>query len=129
MFEIKGRNMELTRGNMAYFGVTSENDDKSLYEFQVDDVVTIKVYEKGKPENVVLVKDFKVTETTTEVDIILHADETKIGELIKKPKEYWYEIELNADTQNTITIVGYDKDEGPAILWLLPEGGDANDQA
>lgn len=52
-------------------------------------------------------------------------DETKIGEYISKPKEYWYEIELNPETYPQ-TIIGYDED-GPKVLILYPEGGDYND--
>ena len=72
-------------------------------------------------------KDFKINEALIEVLIELTADEMKIGELIDKPRDYWYEIELNPDTPKTQTIIGYEKKEGidyPAIMTLLPEGGD-----
>lgn len=129
MFKIiDDRHIELTRGDMLPLTVSTLNEDKTQYEFKVGDTIRIKIYEKNKPENVVVEKTFEVTESSEAVDIDLTADETKIGDYIKKPVEYWYEIEVNPDTPYTNTIVGYDRTLGPAIFWLLPEGGDKNDK-
>ena len=111
----------LTRGDTAIFSVTADNNGKN-YVFQPGDVVRIKVTEKKACENVMFQKDFPVTEEAEKVDILLTEEETKIGEVISKPTDYWYEIELNPYT-NPQTIVGYDED-GAKILRLFPEGID-----
>lgn len=124
MFKIKGRNIEVTRGDMLPLVVTNLNKDKTNYIFKTGDVVRIKVFQKENVKNVVLSKDFEVEEETIEVDVILTSTDTKIGELIDEPTEYWYEIELNPDTDYTNTIIGYSKEDGAPQFWLLPEGGD-----
>ena len=130
MFKIiDDRHIELTRGDMLPLTIDAKNEDGTSYEFKVGDIVRIKIFEKGKVENVVVEKSFEITEPCTEFDIDLTANETKIGEYIKKPVEYWYEIEINPDTPYTNTIVGYDRELGPAIFWLIPEGGDKNDKS
>lgn len=111
----------LTRGDIAFFTVTADNNGVN-HKFQPGDVVRIKVTEKKACENVMFQKDFLVTEEAEKVDILLTEEETKIGEVISKPTDYWYEIELNPYT-NPQTIVGYDED-GAKILKLFPEGRD-----
>ena len=111
----------LTRGDIAFFTVTADNNGVN-YKFQPGDVVRIKVTEKKACENVIFQKDFPVTEEAEKVEILLTEEETKIGEVISKPTDYWYEIELNPYT-NPQTIVGYD-DDGAKVLKLFPEGRD-----
>jgi hypothetical protein len=65
-----------------------------------------------------------VTEECESVQIILTSEEMRIGDIINKPVDYWYEVELNPDTPYTVTILGYTKEKGPKILSLTPEGGD-----
>lgn len=125
MLKIVEKNIQVTRGN--YMPLTITNDEDTPYVFQVGDIIRFKVMEKKNVDNVSLVKDFTINEESEEVLIELTADEMKIGELIDKPLDYWYEIELNPDTPKTQTIVGYDKETGPAVLTLLPEGGDKDD--
>jgi hypothetical protein len=110
-----------TRGDIVFFSVSADDDGKP-YKFQVGDVVRIKVYGKKDAEAVVLQKDFPVTEITESVDIFLTEEDTKIGEVISKPKDYWYEIELHTFT-GTTTIIGYDE-EGAKVFKLFPEGDD-----
>ena len=111
----------LTRGDVAFIVV--ETDDRGEpYMFQPGDVIRIKVCEKKACENVVLQKDFVVEEETEAAHIYLTKEDTKIGDIISKPVVYWYEVELNPDT-NPQTIVGYD-DDGAKILRLFPEGKD-----
>ena len=110
-----------TRGDIVFFSVTAE-DDGTPYEFKAGDVVRIKVYGKKDAESVVLQKDFPVTENTQSVEILLTKEDTKIGEVISKPNDYWYEVELNPLT-NPQTIIGYDED-GAKIFRLFPEGDD-----
>lgn len=113
--------IHVTRGDSLFFTVTAEANGAN-YVFLQGDVVRIKVTEKKECDNVVLQKDFIVTETREAVDIILNGQDTKIGGVISKPVDYWYEIELNPYT-NPQTIIGYD-DEGAKIFKLLPEGRD-----
>jgi hypothetical protein len=110
-----------TRGDTVFFSVTADDDGKP-YVFQAGDVVRIKVYGKKDAENVVLVKDFPVTEATESVEILLTEDDTKIGEVISKHKDYWYEVELNP-FNHPQTIIGYDED-GAKVFRLFPEGDD-----
>ena len=124
MLKIEGKNIKITRGDYMPLTVTSNNIDETAYVFQAGDIIRFKVMEKKNVRNIFLEKDFTVNEISEEVTIELTADEMKIGELIDKPLDFWYEIELNPDTPKTQTIVGYDMEEGAAILTLLPEGGD-----
>ena len=111
----------ITRGDVAYFSVTADNNGVP-YKFKPGDVVRIKVFAKKDAANVVLQKDFPITVEVDKVNIYLEEKDTKIGEVISKPVDYWYEIELNPFT-NPQTIVGYD-DDGAKIFKLFPEGRD-----
>lgn len=125
MFTINEDNsIYVTRGDACAFSVTAEKDGEN-YLFKAGDVLRIKVYGKKDAENVVLQKDFPVTRETETVDIILTEQDTKIGEVISKPKDYWYEVELNPLT-NPQTIIGYDE-EGARLFKLFPEGRDLKD--
>ena len=110
-----------TRGDIVFFSVSAADDDGTPYVFQVGDTVRIKVFDKKGCENVYFRKDFPVMESTEKVEIYLSEEETRIGEIINKPKDYWYEVELNPDTKPQ-TIIGYDED-GAKIFKLFPEGG------
>ena len=122
MFTINDDNsIYATRGDIVFFYVSAE-DNGASYQFQPGDIVRIKVFGKKDAENVVLQKDFPVAELTTKVQIYLTEEDTKIDEVISKPKDYWYEVELNPDTAPQ-TIVGYDED-GPKVFKLFPEGDD-----
>lgn len=109
----------VTRGDAGAFAVETEVDGEP-YTFQVGEVVRLKVFEKKNCDNVVLQKDVEIFEPTEEVKIILEENETRIGETISKPVDYWYEVELNPFTRPQ-TIIGYD-DEGAKIFRLFPEG-------
>jgi hypothetical protein len=110
-----------TRGDIVFFSVTAE-DNGEPYTFQAGDVVRVKVYGKKDAESVVLQKDFPVTEDKMSVDIFLGEEDTKIGKVISKPTDYWYEVELNPE-DNPRTIIGYDED-GAKVFKLFPEGDD-----
>ena len=116
--------IHITRGDAALFSV-SANKGEASYEFKPDDVVRFKVFAKKDCANVVLKKDIAVTETADKVRIALDSEDTKIGEVISKPTDYWYEVELNPDT-NPQTIIGYDEN-GAKVFKLYPEGGVANE--
>lgn len=125
MLEIVDRNIRITRGDRLPITVSADNDvDGNDYEFQIDDVIRFKIFDSKDNKKVYLQKDFKVEEISIEKQIEMTAEEMKIGEMKNKPIDYWYEIEVNPETPNTMTIEGYRKDEGPAIITILPEGGD-----
>lgn len=124
MLEIVDRNIRITRGDMLPITVSADNDTNGNdYEFQVGDVIRFKIFDGKDNRKVYLQKDFKVEETSTEKSIEMTAEEMKIGEMKSKPIDYWYEIEVNPETDKTMTIEGYRKDEGPAVITILPEGG------
>lgn len=116
--------IHITRGDAAIFSVTANTDDGE-FEFRQGDIVRLKAFAKKNCADVVLQKDAEVTEPTKAVAIILEKEDTTIGEVISKPMDYWYEVELNPET-NPQTIVGYD-DNGAKIFKLYPEGGAANE--
>lgn len=127
MLDLEGRNIIVTRGNILPLTIGALNKNGSRYKFNIDDVLRFKITEAKKVDKVVFQKDFTVSEASTEMDVTLTANEMKIGPLSSKPIDYWYEVELNPDTVNTQTIIGYSKLDGPAILTILPEGGDKSD--
>ena len=114
----------VTRGDMVFLKVTAENNGEP-YTFDAGEVLRIKVYRKKDCKEVVLQKDFPVTTATQEVELILEEADTKIGEVISKPVDYWYEVELNP-FDNPQTIIGYD-DDGTKVFKLFPEGDDIED--
>ena len=112
----------VTRGDMVAIRVSAEDNNGSDYTFKYGDVLRMKVFEKKGCDCVLLQKDFMVEAESKTVDILLTGDDTKIGELIHKPRDYWYEVELNPLT-NPQTIIGYDED-GAKVFRLFPEGAD-----
>lgn len=129
MFQINKDDLSIyaTRGDAVLFSVGATDEDGNPYKFQIGDVVRIKVYGKKKAEDIVLQRDFMVFEDTSEVEITLTKEDTKIGEPISKPKDYWYEVELNPESDMPRTIIGYDED-GARLFKLFPEGGDVEDE-
>lgn len=110
-----------TRGDTIILGVAADENGMN-YTYKEGDVVRLKVFGKKNCEEVLLQKDFQANAGETEVNVILTGEETKFGDIISKPTDYWYEIELNPET-NPQTIIGYDED-GPKVMKLFPEGGD-----
>ena len=124
MLDINGKNISITRGDYMPLTINTTNEvDGEPYEFQVGDVIRFTIMESGNVEKILLQKDFTIEETSTEITISLTANEMKIGEISSEAIKYWYEVELYPDTDYTQTIIGYDEEEGAAILTLLPEGG------
>lgn len=116
----------VTRGDAGTISVVATIEDGTNYQFKPGDVVRLKVVQKKACDNVALQKDVAVTEETERVDFFLTGQDTKIGNVISKPVDYWYEVELNPFT-NPQTIIGYDDEEGPKIFKLFPEGRDLVD--
>jgi hypothetical protein len=105
-----------TRGDYCEFPVK--------HQFKQGDVVRFKATRKKDCETVVIQRDFTVEVETEEITISLTGEDTKIGEVISKPTDYWYEVELNPDTHPQ-TIIGYD-DDGAKVFKLFPEGKDVD---
>ena len=112
----------ITRGDIGSLKVGMKIAEDTNYVFKSGDVVRLNVHERKHPENVVLNKYVEVTSETDIVIITLDRDDTKIGDIVGKPIDYWYEVELNPDTVPQ-TFIGYDVN-GPKIFRLFPEGAD-----
>lgn len=113
-----------TRGDIVFFSVTAD-DNGILYKFQPGDIVRMAIYGKKEAETCVMQKDFPVTEVTEKVFIFLDEEDTKIGDIISKHKDYWYEVVLNPDTMPQ-TLIGYDED-GAKVFRLFPESTEIDD--
>ena len=107
-----------TRGDKGIIELKVPLNDTEFYKFQQDDIITLGVYTAKKMnEEPLIYKEITVENEADSVDIGLTSEDTKIGELINKKVDYWYEIELNHEQ----TLIGYDEDEAK-IFRLYPEG-------
>ena len=122
MLKVEGTTIHITRGDIALFGIKVQQENGTDYTFNAGDIVRLKVFKSKDCNCVEIQKDVKVETTTNEVPLSLTSGETKIGGIINKPIKYWYEVELNPDT-NPQTIIGYDE-EGAKEFILYPEGSD-----
>lgn len=113
-----------TRGDSVGIVVTAVFNGVS-HIFRAGDVVRLKVFGKKDCETVLMQKSVTVRADTDQVELPLDGEDTKFGELINKPTDYWYEVELNPDTKPQ-TIIGYDED-GAKIFRLYPEGKDVEE--
>ena len=116
-------NIEITRGD--YLPITLNTKDRfgQPYTFQVGDIIRISITKKSDCDEVVLRKDFTVTEPSKDFAIELLSEETRIGDVISKPVTYWYDVELNPDSPEAQTIIGYTVPDGPKTITLTPESG------
>lgn len=122
MFVINGdKSIYITRGDIGVIEVGAVNGETD-HTFSQGDIVRLQVFEKKQCNCVVLQKEVVAEDGAQTVDIALSKEDTRIGDIINKPIDYWYEIELNPDTAPQ-TIIGYD-DDGPKIFRLFPEGVD-----
>lgn len=118
MQKISGTTILLNRGDNLNLSLSLNTTGGEPYTFQPDDKIIFSVYNKKQMDRQpVLHKEITVEEQTESVIISCTSEETKIGDYINKPVEYWYEIELNEG----YTVLGYDEN-GPKILKLYPEG-------
>ena len=116
------KSIYITRGDIGMLVVNAETLDNEIHTFTPGDIVRLRVFKKNKHDEVVLQKDVDIVVETQVVEFSLTREDTKLGDIINKPVDYWYEVELNPDTTPQ-TIIGYDLD-GPKIFKLFPEGGD-----
>ena len=112
-----------TRGDCGEISINARINGEPSF-FSAGDVLRLKVFEKKGCDTVVMQRDFTIEEEADSLVISLNAADTKIGKVISKPVDYWYEVELNPDT-NPQTIIGYDED-GPKVFKLFPEGKDVD---
>ena len=118
MQKVTNTTIEVNRGDELNLNLSLKLDSGEDYTFEEGDKVVFSLYEKGKmSDNAILIKEVDATPDTTNLEISLTSNETKIGEMINKPVEYWYEIELN----DRYTVIGYD-DKGAKRFILYPEG-------
>ena len=113
----------LTRGDVANIVITASLQDGELYTFKSGDVLRFRVFKRRDCACVVLQKDVAVGEEVQSVTVSLTNADTTIGEVISKPVDYWYEVEVNPDTAPQ-TIIGYDE-TGEKIFRLYPEGSES----
>ena len=118
----KDQSINLTRGDAVSIDINATTSELEEYIFQPGDIVRFKVFEKNHCDRVVFSKEVEVSEETETVAIQLTGEDTRIGPVIHKPTEYWYEVELNPTTVPQ-TIIGYDA-SGPKVFRLYPEGDD-----
>ena len=118
MQKVTNTTIEVNRGDELNLNLSLKLDSGEDYTFEEGDKVVFSLYEKGKmSDNAILIKEVDATPDTTNLEISLTSNETKIGEMVNKPVEYWYEIELN----DRYTVIGYD-DKGAKRFILYPEG-------
>lgn len=111
------KRIHISRGDAATLNITANGGE---YEFQVGDVIRLRIYEKKK-YNEPIVEVTKTVETAaTSVELNLTKENTTIGEDINKPITYWYEISLN----ETTTIIGYDEDGAKELVVYPAEKGE-----
>lgn len=121
MFKIdEDMTIHCTRGDVGVIKISAEIGE-SAYVFN-NDVLRMNIHKKKDCKSVYMIKSVEITEESETAEITLDSNDTKFGECISKPREYWYEIELNPDT-NPQTIIGYDDITGPKKFILYPEGG------
>ena len=122
MFKIDedGTTLKVTRGQSGTITFGALTPEGEPYTFLAGDVVRLNVTKAGKENMVVMSVDSIVEENTEEVSISITSFDSKIGNAINKPTEYWYDIELNPDSSIAQMLLGYD-DDGPKIFKLYPE--------
>ncbi len=122
MFKINSttKQIDITRGDIGTISISALNEDGEDYTFQVGDILRLGIFTAKNFNDIILQKDVEVLEATTSVDLSLDSEDTTIGNIISKPVDYWYEIQLNPDTEPQ-TIIGYDEN-GAKIFKLYPEG-------
>ena len=115
-----GTTLKVTRGQSGTITFGALTPEGEPYTFQVGDVLRLNVTKVNKENSVVMSVDTIIQEETTEATISITSFDSKIGTVINKPTDYWYDIELNPDSAIAQILLGYD-DEGPKIFKLYPE--------
>lgn len=117
--KIVDKEIRINRGDRLLIEFDIDNGDDK-YTFRDGDKIKFSIYRKKEMDKPpVLQKIFTPIVGSTSLEIDVSGEDMKIGEMLNKQVEYWYEIELNNDE----TIIGYD-DDGAKKLILYPEGAD-----
>ena len=111
------KNITLNRGDRATIKLTSSGSN-----FKSGDKLRLSIVDRRNYDNVVFQKEYPISEDADTAYITLTKEDTAIGPIISRPKEYWYEIEYDGD----MTIVGYDSN-GAKKFTLLPEAPERSD--
>ena len=121
MFKIEKNKILVNRGDFGIIDFRIPIDKETDYAFEIGDVISFGVYPTNQYErNPLIYKEITIEEDgVTSVQIVLESEDTRIGPIINKPVQYWYEIQLNKEQ----TVLGYDKN-GPKIFMLYPEGSE-----
>lgn len=120
MLIIENNHILINRGDTLPIKLVVPISHTENYEFQVGDKIQFGIYKsRGMNDSALLLKEYTIQEATEEFSFTIPASEMKFGELINKPTDYWYEINLNGEQ----TILGYDMD-GAKIITLYPEGSE-----
>lgn len=113
--------ISINRGDTGTITVTANDGE---YEFQPEDVITLRIFEKkGYNKEPLLEKSIEVSKIVDEVDLILTEEDTLFCQETNKGITYWYSISLNEDV-----IVGYDEDGAKQfIIYPAKARGDNNE--
>lgn len=116
----------INRGDSTTISFTAKNQDGTTHTFETGNYVIFRVTEARKESNVVLEKKILLESDLTTVLIPLTTEDTKIGDIINKPVDYWYEISEETPGGQAQTGIGYNE-EGAKIFRLYPEARDLNE--
>ena len=90
--------------------------NKKNGNFNVGDTLKFSILEKGNYNNVIFQKNFKVLEEKSSFCLNFTSEEMRIGEVISKEEEYWYELKLNDETP----LIAFDREKAKKFI-LYPE--------
>lgn len=111
------KTIRVSRGDGFSLNVSANGGE---YEFQPNDVVRLRVYnKKGYEEEPLLDVSRTVESATTSVVLNVTGEQNQFSGDINKPVTYWYEISLNEDK----TIIGYDEDGAKLFIVYPAEEG------
>ena len=113
--------ISINRGDTGTITVTANDGE---YEFQPEDVITLRIFEKkGYNKKALLEKSIEVSNIVDEVDIFLIEEDTMFCSETNKAVTYWYSISLNEDV-----ILGYDENGAKQfIIYPAKVRGDDNE--
>lgn len=112
MLRIQNKNIHLTKGDTVQIKLSSDR------AFSIGDVIKLSVVDVGNMGQIIFSKTFTLTASSLIAVLEIEGSETReaFTDVVNKPKQYWYEIQLNDD----VTLVGYDS-YGPKLFYVYPE--------
>lgn len=122
MFKVNDdKSIYVTRGDFVLLDITAESNGEP-FEFTEGGKLIFTIYEKKNAKEVVYRQEKVIEAKTTVVELYIPSEQTKLGDTISKPVDYWYEVAFE-NTFGASTIIGYDE-EGAKIFRLFPESGE-----